>query len=302
MIIIPEHIQIEPVSGYCTSSCAMCTIDKVTRGRNIMSVEMFETILTKFLPYRDRIKYVSLTGMGESLLDKNLARKIKIAKEMDFHGIGFTTNATELSKSKSQALIQAGLNTIICSIDGVKKETHEAIRHGTDFNKVVRNVEAFIRLRNDLNGSTKVIVRFVRQKANKNEWPEFFEYWFEKIDEGRGDEVVKFDVINWADTLHDYDLIDVNENCELKEAEICEEVFKRMWIYSNGEVALCCGDSSGFYKMGNVIDQDPIEIYNNEVFEHYRRLMLEGRLFELKHCGRCTIPRSRELHKIEQAV
>ena len=74
MIIIPEHIQIEPVSGYCTSSCTMCMIDKVTRGRNIMSVEMFETILTKFLPYRDRIKYVSLTGMGESLLDKNLAR------------------------------------------------------------------------------------------------------------------------------------------------------------------------------------------------------------------------------------
>lgn len=295
-MVIPEHVQIEPVTGYCTSSCTMCTIEKLTRDRNIMSVEMFETVLSKFLPYRDRIKYVSLTGMGESLLDKNLIRKIKIAKEMGFHGIGFTTNCSELNDKRSWDIINSGLDTMICSIDGVRADTHESIRKGTDFEQIVANVNAFIELRNKIGTKPRVIIRFVRQESNKNEWPEFFEYWSQRIKPILGDEVAGFDVVNWGQKVDDYADMDVNpdvvsDNC------VCEEVFKRMLIYSDGRVALCCGDDDGFFEMGNVLETDPVEIYNNEIFLRYRTMMQDGRLLELDHCKDCTIPRSRSLRE-----
>jgi hypothetical protein len=54
---------------------------------------------------------------------------------------------------------------------------------------------------------------------------------------------------------------------------ICQDVFERMIIYSNGNVALCCADDNGFFKLGNVIDSDPIRIYNNEIFTNYREKM-----------------------------
>ncbi len=109
-----------------------------------------------------------------------------------------------------------------------------------------------------------------------------------------GDEVVKFDVHNWGEKLDDYQSMDLNKSLRL-DNYIRQDVFERMIIYSNGEVALCCADDNGFYKMGNVIETNPIEIYNNKIFKKYRKMMIEGRILELEHCKICTIPRSRTL-------
>ena len=296
MIIIPKHVQIEPVNGYCSSDCQMCTLKQIKRKPNIMSVDTFEHILKKLIPFTQQIKFLSMTGMGESLLDRNLSKKIRLAKELKFQGIGFTTNCTELNEARSKEILHAGLDTLICSIDGIHKKTHELIRQGTDFDKVVGNVKNFLRIRNQLKVSTKVRIRFVRQKINQHEWPEFANFWNTQISKDLGDIVVKFDVINWGGTLENYDKLAAdNSNIDISTNFICEDIFERMWIYSNGEVSLCCGDDSGFYKMGNVIDSDPIEIYNNKTFNHYRKMMNNKKFFELKHCRECKIPMAREL-------
>ncbi len=292
--IIPEHVQIEPVGGACTAACPMCTIDIVKRNPTVMAVETFELILKKFLPYKDKIKLVSSTGMGESLLDKNLHTKIAIARDLGFSGRGFTTNATNLTEERSRAVIYAGLQTLICSIDGIKKETHETIRPRTKFEVVRSNVENFLKIRDELKAPTRLVVRFVRQQLNKDEWPAYQKYWSDRIDRARGDLVVKFDVQNWGGSLEDYQDLDVNEGVFFDKA-VCEDVFRRIWIHSDGGVALCCADESRFYKIGNVIEEDPIKVYNSEVFRKHRKMMLAGRIGELDHCKDCTMPRSRYL-------
>jgi hypothetical protein len=293
-VIIPKHIQIETINGVCTARCIMCTWQTWTRKPNVMNMHTYIHILAKFQPYRQYIQYITLHGCGEPLLDKGLSEKIKTAKEMGFKGIGFATDCTELDEHKSRELIEAGLDTLICSIDGINKHTHEAIRVGTSFEKIVSNVENFIRIRDDLRGKTRVIIRFIRQEINKEEWPLFFDYWSKRLNKDLDDQVVRFDVHNWGGKLDEYQSMDPNKVLGSNNY-ICEDVFERMWIYSNGEVALCCADDNGFFKMGNVYDVDPIKIYNNEIFTYYRKMMLEGKIFELKHCKNCTIPRSRAL-------
>lgn len=91
---------------------------------------------------------------------------------------------------------------------------------------------------------------------------------------------MKFDVHNWADKLDDYQSNDL-ERCMRLDNYICQDVFERMWIYSNGDVGLCCADDNGFFKLGNVIDFDPIRIYNNEIFTHYREKMRGGESLNL---------------------
>lgn len=291
--VIPKHIQIETINGMCTARCIMCTWQSWTRKPNVMNNDTFTGILEKFQPYREHIQYLTLHGCGEPLLDRGLAEKIKAAKKMGFKGTGFATNCTELDERKCEELIQAGLDTIICSIDGLNKDTHEAIRLGTNFEEIVSNVKNFIKIRNE-SGKTRVMVRFIRQEINTEEWPLFFDYWSEQLNKDFGDEVVKFDVHNWANKLDVYQSMDVNKRLEL-DKYICQDVFERMWIYSNGDVGLCCADDNGFFDLGNVIDSDPIRIYNNEIFSHYREMMLQGRNFELEYCKTCTIPRSRAL-------
>lgn len=297
-MIIPKHIQIETINGVCTSRCIMCTRQTWTRKPNVMKNDIYIYILKKFKPCREHIQYLTLHGCGEPLLDKGLAEKVEIAREMGFKGTGLATNCTELDEFKSKELIKAGLDTIICSIDGINKESHEAIRVGTNFEKIVSNVKRFIKIRNE-SGKTRVMVRFIRQEINKQEWPRFFDYWSKQLNKDFGDEVVKFDVHNWGEKVDDYQLKDLNRSLGL-DNYICQDVFERMIIYSNGEVALCCADDNGFYKMRNVIDSDPVRIYNDEIFNNYREMMLDGRILELEHCKTCTIPRSRALKKEEQ--
>jgi len=294
-MVIPKHIQIETINGVCSTRCIMCTLQTWTRKPNVMDKDTYRIILAKFKPYRQDIQYLTVHGCGEPLLDKELPEKVKIAKKMGLKGTGFATNCTELDEHKSQELIEAGLDTIICSIDGINKHTHEAIRVGSNFEEIISNVKNFIKIRNE-SGKTRVMVRFVRQELNRQEWPSFFEYWSKWLNKDFGDEVVKFDVHNWGGTLENYQSKDLNRRMGLGNY-ICQDVFERMWIYSTGDVALCCADENGFYDLGNVIDTDPIKIYNNEIFSHYRKMMLEGRSLELEHCQTCTIPRSRFLKK-----
>lgn len=291
--IVPNHIQIETVNGICTTRCIICTWQTWERKPGVMNNDIYRNIITKFIPYREHIQYVTLHGCGEPLLDKGLGEKVAITKKMGFKGTGFATNCTELDERKSRELIEAGLDTIICSIDGINKETHEAIRVGANFDQIVSNLRNFIKIRAE-RGRTRIIVRFIRQEMNKKEWPLFFNYWTERLNKDFGDEVVKFDVHNWGEKLDDYQSMDLNRRRRI-DSPICRDVFERMIIYFNGDVALCCADDNGFYDLGNLINSSPIEIYNNKIFTRYRETMVKGKILELEHCKKCTIRRSRVL-------
>jgi len=295
--IIPNHIHIETINGFCTARCPMCTWALWTRKPNIMNNSTYVKILEKFKPYCKHIHYLSLHSCGEPLLDKELVEKIKIAKKMGFKGIGFATNCTELNKHKAKEIILSGLDTIFLGIDGTTKAVHEAIRVGTDFDKVILNVKRFIELRNEL-GKTKIVIRFIRQESNKHQWSEFLNYWTNLLNSDLGDEIVKFDIHNWGGDLVNYESKDANKDIT-PENNICQDVFKRMVVFSDGEVSLCCADYNGFFHIGNVLEEDPIEIYNNEIFDHYRKTMLEGNILDLEHCKTCTIIRSRGLRNEE---
>ncbi|MFH1983031.1 MAG: radical SAM/SPASM domain-containing protein [Pseudomonadota bacterium] len=293
MNYIPKHLQIEPTNGICSSRCTMCTFEDWTRKPHTMTNETFKRILEKFKPYTQAINYLTLHGCGEPLMDRQLIAKVALAKEMGFNGIGFATNCTHLNASTAKGLIKAGLDTVLCSIDGTRKETHEAIRVGTSFESVVNNVKDFIKIRNE-SGHTKVIVRFIRQELNKAEWPEFYEYWSAQVNPDFGDFVTKFDVHNWGSALEDYKGKDVNDELSIEKL-VCQDLFERLWIFSDGHLGFCTADDNGFFDFGSVLEQDPIEMYNNETFNHYRQMMEKGCIAELEHCNNCTIPRSRAL-------
>lgn len=296
-LVIPNHIQIEIVNGMCTSRCTMCSYKQWRRKPHIMDNEMFRKVLTWFVPHLAAVELVSFQGWGEPLLDKDVPEKVRIAKDLGFRGVGFATNATELDETMGRRLMEAGLDSIICGIDGLKKETHEAIRVGTNFDRIVANVKRFIWVRNETNAKTRVVIRLIRQKQNYEEWPAFRDYWNHEIDRSRGDDVFVFDIHNCAGSIDGYEQYDVNADVDL--GAPCDELFLRIMILSDGMVAFCNADINGFYSLGSAADEDPIAIFNNEIFTRVRRMMGEGRIMEIEHCKDCTIPRSRALKRTE---
>lgn len=289
--LIPHHVQIETINGVCTSKCIMCNFKEWTRKPRVMSYDEFCGLMRKFEPHRDEIDYFTFHGDGEPLLDRNLPDKIAFAKDRGFKGLGLATNCTELDEVMARRLLDARLDTLICSVDGTRKETHEAIRVGTDFDEVVANVKRFLALRDaEYPDGTRVLVRFIRQQLNYDEWEPFHELWSGLVSPGKGDDVIRFDVHNCAGSVEDYE----SKACDDDPigGYVCGYLFDRLIIFSDGRVALCPPDANGYFDHGNVFTDDPIAIFNDKHFTKYREYMEAGRGGELEHCRNCTLPRS----------
>jgi hypothetical protein len=182
---------------------------------------------------------------------------------------------------------------MVFSIDGITRETHEAIRLRTSYDEIVAQVHRFIALR-DLGGhATEIWLRMIVQPRNAHEWDAYEAYWRRHIDTLRGDRVVYFPVHNWAGNP-DVDRAIAGEEPR-RRVTWCEDLWQRIYIHCSGAIALCCVDDNGWFDIGNIRDVDPVEILNTApVFRHHRELMASGRIGELEHCRNCLVPLSRE--------
>jgi len=281
MIYFPEYLQIETLAGKCSANCVMCNIKESPR-KGVMSVKDFIRILEAFEPYVDRLKYLNLQGLGETLLDPTIITKVREAKARGFKGVGFATNATHVDARMAHHLMAAGLDTIIFSVDGFK-ESHEKIRK-VDYGKVMENIVRFINLRNSC-GNTKIIMRMIRQDINREEWPEYSEIWRGVLSKKFGDQVACYDV--WGTEVEEKRQERLNRIAAFGETkQICPDLLNRMLLFINGDVILCCGDMR---VRGNVFKTDPMKIYNNFKFQRFRNMMLEGRITDIGCCKNCQV-------------
>jgi len=284
---IPIHLEIEVVRG-CNAKCVMCALNYaegklLERGK--MGEENFKKIINKFLLYISKIQFVSLIGIGEALLDEGLFKKIKYLKKYGFKNVAIATNAALLDEKKQINLLESGIDTVICSIDGIDKKTHESIRLNTNFDKVVKNVQSCIEKRNKGNYKTRFLIRMIRQKLNYQQWPEYVKYWERYINRKKGDDIIAFDVHNWGGTR-------VKETVDY--AIPCPLMLEKTFIAFNGDVYPCF--SSGILKeakIGNALVEDPLAIYNSQVLKHHRAMHRAGLRGYLYLCRGCNIPDQR---------
>ncbi len=289
--LIPKRLQIETIFG-CNAKCIMCAVSlPATRLKGIMSIELFKHIIDFMKPYNEQIEKVDLFGLGEPLLDPHIIERIRYAKEKGFQNLAISTNADLLDVHKQNALLETGIETVIFSIDGVNKETHENIRRGVVFERVIENCESIIRMRNEHNYKTRFVIRFIRQNSNKTEWEQFLAYWNPKISPGRNDLLIAYDVNTMGgEVISKQELLGDGPLDESIEALPCHQVFDRLIILNNGIVPLCCEDTPhAKYMMGDVKETLPIDIFNGTNFQRMRRLHTDHKKTTLTICRECTL-------------
>ncbi|MGH8674305.1 MAG: radical SAM protein [Burkholderiales bacterium] len=163
-----EAFQIE-VTSRCNLKCVMCPVTVLADGWPSLDMpwRTFERIAAAF----DRVKWVYLQGWGEPLLHRRLLDMVERAKGAGCE-VGFTTNGTRLTQETGGRLLDRGLDLLAVSIAGATAATHEAIRVGSDFDRLVENLRRFIALRNARQAAKpKVEVFFLMTPANLGELP-----------------------------------------------------------------------------------------------------------------------------------
>ena len=126
----------------CNLNCITCS--EVTRGRTKKDMDFFEfeNILDQF-PYLIKL---ALQGVGEPLLNRDLFRMIRLAKERKIY-VYFNCNGTLLDDEISDQLIRSNLDLINFSIDGGTRAVYEKIRRGASFEDFRKRVKRFMEIK-----------------------------------------------------------------------------------------------------------------------------------------------------------
>lgn len=160
-----EAFQVE-VTSRCNLKCVMCPVTVLAEHwpARDMAWETFERAAQAF----GRTKWVYLQGWGEPLLHRRIFDMIGRAKQSGCR-VGFTTNGTRLTPETGVRLLDAGLDLLAVSIAGASAATHEAIRVGSDFAKLLANLRGFLRQRRG--AGPKVEIFYLMTPANLAELP-----------------------------------------------------------------------------------------------------------------------------------
>lgn len=259
----PPEVWIEN-TNCCNARCVMCPRDKHTRLQGFMDFTLYKKLIKEIALYKDRIKRVHLHNYGEPLLDRELPRRIRFAKE---HGIGhtyFVTNGAMLTPEMSRALIEAGLDEFKISFYGTDPNTYNTTMRGLDFYTTIENVKNFFKIRESLNKKKpKVIIQYLPQESNQARVDDFVKIFQEIIDRTVGDSVNIFSLHNYGDAKEPY-------ATERDICTICDYPWRTMVILHDGRVVLCCLDYNGIQIAGDTRKDSIRQIWNGSIFAKIR--------------------------------
>ncbi len=273
----PIHVDIE-LNTSCNLACIMCFQSFDTPKPRKMEPELFKKIIDEGV--EKGLNSIKTQYRGEPLLTKNMPEFVKYAKDKGVIEVMFNTNATLLSEKMAMGLIEAGLDKLICSVDGYTKETYEQIRIGANFENVLNNIKRLQSLKKKMESKKPIIrVQMVDTPINHNQIKGFIKFW-EKLVE----HVAIEDMLDWEAK---------NENDTPLENWACSQLWQRLLVLADGDVLPCCRATIGGTKkievLGNAY-KDLIEnLWKGPRLSKLRALHKEGRSHEIKMCRLCGL-------------
>jgi len=167
---LPTHLQVE-ITSACNLRCTMCLVSyrpPVNKLAGAMPLELFRRLVGD-LP---DVRRITLQGLGEPLLSPFLLDMIRTAVQRGVR-VGFNSNATLLSRRRSDELVASGVDWLHVSLDGASARTYEKVRGGARFATVVDNLAGLVAAKRAAGSATPwVRVVFVAMRDNVEELPE----------------------------------------------------------------------------------------------------------------------------------
>ncbi|MFH1801013.1 MAG: radical SAM protein [Candidatus Omnitrophota bacterium] len=153
------------ITEACMLKCKMCSMWQSKNDPQSPEIDAWKKFIDSFADFVDGKAQIQFVG-GEPLIKKGLLDLIKQAALKGF-ATTMTTNGYLIDAAMARAIADSGLNTIVFSLDGIKKETHDFLRgvNGT-YDRVMNAIELLGKFRNDLL-KIHVVTTIMRQNLDE---------------------------------------------------------------------------------------------------------------------------------------
>ncbi len=284
----PIHLDIES-TGVCNLRCPFCATTMKNWGPDVpgyIKMDLFREILDEGAS--EGLCSIKLSFRGEPTLHPQLSSMVAYAKRKGILDVYFNTNATLLTEKLIHELIDAGLDRISISFEGITREIYEGYRVGAKFEKVLENILLLRQIRDERGMKIPQIrVQSVMLPELKEEFARYVDFW-----KPVADEVAYLDlrqegpqddhrgrVADWA----------------------CPFLWQRMTILWDGTVLPCLMHGVpdfSLMSLGKIGQKSLGQMWRDEQASRYRELHKAGRAHELEACDRCSY-RAMELKKLD---
>ena len=128
------------VTNICNANCVFCGYQYQDRPTQIMPLETFKMVVDKYVAIGGGM--IELTPVvGDALVDKHFEEKVRYARAQPSIGrLSFVTNCILLTRSRFEALAEAGITHLTVSISGLLKEEYERVYRVDRYDTVIRNL------------------------------------------------------------------------------------------------------------------------------------------------------------------
>ena len=283
----PLNVDVE-LADACNLRCVMCVHGLGTmKNVGIMEEDFAKSMIDQLADMG--VYSMKFNWRGEAAMHKKLAEIIRYAKEKGIPEVQMNTNGIPFDEHKISEVIKAGMDRVIFSVDGNSKETYEKIRVGSNFDKLVNNIEAFVRIRKEL-GSLKPFLRvqMVRTNTNAHEVDGLIQRWKNKVEDIRIS-----DVMDRGQGNH----LTVGDQVSTGRAH-CPQPFQRMIVARDGNVYPCCSDWYAKYKIGDAKTQPLKEIWKGERMNTLRKTINDDKMDDYEPCKNCYVKESYKWRKL----
>jgi radical SAM protein with 4Fe4S-binding SPASM domain len=267
-------------SNRCMLRCAMCPRDRMTRPSGDMPFELFEKVIDEAA--EGGLYHLSMHQHGEPLMNERLPEMVQTAKARGIPVVNLTTNGILLDDTAARALIEAGLDTLVVSFDGITREAYTRLRGvGKYYDRVRENVLRFVRIR-EASGGSRPFLRIHALRApgvTDADVEAFRAEWEPRVDHVGIGEIASYGEGN--------ELFD-NERGAAVARVPCRHLWQQLIVLRSGDVVPCCVDINAQTAVGNVYEQPLAAIWTGERMDHMRAMHLAGRADELPGCAQCV--------------
>lgn len=164
----PTNIQLV-LFNKCNSNCIMCN---QTKEKYVLCDKYIKEITEDYLQYLD----ILLWQGGEVFLDDKFINVVKQISKYKRINQQIITNAQVFNSNIIKELTLMSNIKLIISVDGVRKETYEKIRIGSDFKILIKNIELLNKYRQKYNSNITTNINFVILRENYKEISEIVSF------------------------------------------------------------------------------------------------------------------------------
>lgn len=279
----PEHVDLE-MSSACNMKCPMCytTTERFKKEipKKMLNWDTLKCILDEI--GGGKVFSIRLSLRGEPTLHKDYIKTLKYAKEVGIPEVSSLTNALKLNEQMMRDMIEAPLDWLTISVDGVG-ETYNKIRFPAKFEDLLVKLKRFQELKKEY-GSDKPVIKVQSVWPAIKDDPKTYYDTFRPL----VDQVASNQLVDYLDQ-------DDPNSIQYKEGFKCPAIYQRLIIGADGTVLFCHNDAYNEHAIGNIETSTIKEMWHspgmNAIREAYIR---QTALEEYSACRRCYLPRKME--------